>query len=73
MPVIVPPDARDRWLAAAADPRALAALLAPYPEEEMETYAVSRLVNSPKNDAPECVQPVDPPVARGAPTSDPET
>jgi putative SOS response-associated peptidase YedK len=62
MPVIVPPDERAHWLAADAAPADLAALLRPYPESEMEAYAVSRLVNTPKNDMPECVEPVEPAV-----------
>jgi putative SOS response-associated peptidase YedK len=61
MPVIVPVDARERWLAADSDPRDLAALLRPYPADAMEAYDVSRLVNTPKNDGPECIQPVEPP------------
>jgi len=62
MPVIVAPEARAYWLAADAEPADLTALLRPYPESEMEAYPVSRLVNTPKNDTPECVQPADPPV-----------
>jgi putative SOS response-associated peptidase YedK len=58
MPVILSKVARDSWL----DPRAgageLQALLMPFPPEEMEAYAVSTLVNSPRNDLPECVAPV---------------
>jgi putative SOS response-associated peptidase YedK len=61
MPVIVPPSARDGWLAADAAPRALTGILRPYPESEMEAYPVSRLVNTPKNDGPECIQPAEPP------------
>ena len=34
----------------------LTALLKPYPTGEMEAYPVSTLVNSPKNDAPECIE-----------------
>jgi putative SOS response-associated peptidase YedK len=59
MPVIVPGHERDRWLAADVDPSAIAALLRPYPDAEMETYAVSRLVNTPKNEGPECIQPAE--------------
>jgi putative SOS response-associated peptidase YedK len=33
-------------------------LLRPYPREEMATYAVSLMVNSPSNDTPRCVEPV---------------
>jgi putative SOS response-associated peptidase YedK len=66
MPVIVPADARARWIGGAAeggliDP--LTDLLRPYPDAEMEAYPVSRLVNAPKNDVAECMQRVDPPSA----------
>ena len=33
-------------------------LLRPYPPEKMEAYAVSQLVNNPRNDRPECVVPM---------------
>ncbi|MBI1800376.1 MAG: SOS response-associated peptidase [Chloroflexi bacterium] len=58
MPVIVPQDQRSLWLDPAnrhAD--GLLALLKPYPAEEMEAYAVSRLVNSPENNSPDCIVP----------------
>jgi len=56
MPVILPAGARDRWLDPHAAAGELRALLTPLPSAEMEAYAVSTLVNSPKNDSPECVQ-----------------
>ena len=31
----------------------------PFPAEEMEAYPVSRLVNDPGNDAPECIQSIE--------------
>ena len=52
MPVILPREAEDVWL----DPER--GLLAPYPPEEMEFRQVSTLVNPPKNDSPECIEPV---------------
>ncbi len=54
MPVILPKEAYETWLApgeASAD--ALAPLLKPFPVEKMTVRAVSRLVNSPKNEGPE--------------------
>jgi putative SOS response-associated peptidase YedK len=63
MPVIVPPDGRATWLAKDADVGALATLLQPYPERTMEAYPVSPLVNSPKNDTPECIREVEAPAA----------
>ena len=56
MPVILPAGARDRWLDPHAEQGELCAMLAPLPSEDLEAYEVSTLVNSPKNDSPECVQ-----------------
>lgn len=58
MPVILPHDAIDDWLAIeGSKPDELLSLLKPYPDAEMEAYAVSRYVNSPANDSPQCIQP----------------
>lgn len=61
MPVILPPGERERWLDPDADPRTLAPLLQPYPRDDLEAYRVSTLVNSPRNDRPECIEPAGPP------------
>jgi putative SOS response-associated peptidase YedK len=58
MPVILPRAQYARWL----DPEErkddeLRDLIASYPAAEMETYSVSKLVNSPRNDVPECMNP----------------
>jgi putative SOS response-associated peptidase YedK len=58
MPVILPTAARERWLDPHADADALRALLTSFPADQMEAYAVSTLVNSPRNDAPQCIAPV---------------
>jgi putative SOS response-associated peptidase YedK len=63
MPVIVPADARAAWLAKNADPAVLPTLLRPYPDDEMEAYAVSPLVNSPKNDSAECIREITAPAS----------
>jgi putative SOS response-associated peptidase YedK len=60
MPVIVPPEKYQQWL----DPNEreageLEEMLKPYPAREMEIHPVSTLVNSPKNELPECVEPVE--------------
>jgi putative SOS response-associated peptidase YedK len=57
MPVILPPDDYDLWL----DPEfegkeKLLSLLRPYPADEMKTYPISTLVNSPNNDVPACIE-----------------
>ena len=57
MPVIIPPDAEERWLS--ADPADALALLKPH-DGPMKLRAVSRLVSSPKNDGPECLDDAEP-------------
>ena len=57
MPVIVAPDAYDLWLDPTSEKDELYGLLAPYPEDEMEAYPVSRFVNSPSNNEPRCIEP----------------
>lgn len=41
----------------------LTPILKPYPPELMEKYEVSNIVNSPKNETSECVEPVK--IAKG--------
>lgn len=50
MPVILPPEAYERWLA--ADAVEVAGLLAPCPDGWLEAVRVSSRINSPKNDDP---------------------
>jgi len=58
MPVILMEEDYRRWLdAAEKEPEELIALLRPFPAEQMEAIEVSKAVNSPKNDGPECIQP----------------
>ncbi|HEV3475970.1 MAG TPA: SOS response-associated peptidase [Rubrobacteraceae bacterium] len=57
MPVILAADTYDVWLDPASDRDELTGLLAPYPEDEMEAYPVSRFVNSPSNNDPRCIEP----------------
>lgn len=52
MPVILPPDARDPWLAGEA------VELGPCPADAMTAHPVSALVNKVANDDPRCVEPV---------------
>jgi putative SOS response-associated peptidase YedK len=60
IPVILPPDGYDRWLdPAAVRRRDLEELLQPYPADAMTAYPVSRYVNSPRNEGPQCVEPLD--------------
>lgn len=56
MPVILSPQRYGEWLEPAPiDAPRLQELLAPHPAEGMEAYPVSRFVNSPRNDGPECI------------------
>jgi putative SOS response-associated peptidase YedK len=57
MPVILPHDVHEQWLTPAEEPDDLIGLLKPYPPSKMAEEEVSTLVNSPKNDRPECLQP----------------
>jgi putative SOS response-associated peptidase YedK len=58
MPVILEPGARELWLRPEAlEPSSLLELVRPYAGDDLEAFEVSRLVNSPKNDLPECVLP----------------
>ena len=52
MPVILPAEAYDPWLAGESIP------LAPYPAEAMTAHPVSTLVNKPTNDDERCVEAV---------------
>ncbi len=59
MPVILDQADYARWLDPRMnDPESLKAFLRPFPSEKMAAYPVSRLVNSPSNDAPECLAPL---------------
>ncbi|HEY9760997.1 MAG TPA: SOS response-associated peptidase [Trichocoleus sp.] len=59
MPVILPPEHYEAWLDPDFyDAKVLQALLQPYNPDAMQSYAVSKAVNSPKNDSPACLDPV---------------
>lgn len=64
MPVILEPSEYDAWLDPANEGGgdggdALAGLLDAFPAERMAAYPVSTLVNSPRNDVPECIARLD--------------
>lgn len=57
MPVILSPPDYDVWLdPALEDPQMLLPLVDAYPGDQMQFRPVSRTVNSPKNDSPECLE-----------------
>jgi integrase len=49
----------DVWLDPTVPADEAGALLKPCPPEQLRAYPVSRLVNSPKNDVPECIEPAE--------------
>jgi putative SOS response-associated peptidase YedK len=57
MPVILPTESYQTWLSPEeVKPEQLQPLMIPYPAGEMQAYAVSTFVNSPKNNSPQCIQ-----------------
>jgi putative SOS response-associated peptidase YedK len=59
MPVILPPEAYQTWLATGEQkPTNLQGLLKPFPSELMSAYPVSTLVNNPANELADCITPV---------------
>jgi putative SOS response-associated peptidase YedK len=58
MPVMLMSDGYDRWLGPPTDMHELKEMLKPYDPSLMEAYAVSRIVNSVKNDTEECIEPL---------------
>jgi len=57
MPVILEPDAFERWLDAVAELAAIKDLLKPY-NGPLMTVPVSTRVNNVRNDDPDCLQPI---------------
>jgi len=58
MPVILNRDQYETWLTDSTPQDQLQQFLIPCAAAEMEAYRVGSTVNSPKNDTPECIQPV---------------
>ena len=57
MPVVLPREMEAFWLDdGVEDPDALRSVLSPYPNDEMEAYEVSTLVNSAANNVPEVIE-----------------
>ena len=58
MPVILTRHGEQLWLDADAPPDEAMTVLAPYPADLMEAYAVSSAVNSPRGQAEELIEPL---------------
>jgi putative SOS response-associated peptidase YedK len=58
MPVLLSLDSAEEWMDHAAPEHRLVKLLHAYEEPDLECYEVSRYVNAPANDSPECITPV---------------
>jgi len=59
MPVILKSENHDMWINPdITDTEYISDFLKPYPSEEMELYEISTFVNNPKNDSPECIEPI---------------
>jgi putative SOS response-associated peptidase YedK len=60
MPVIIPRDYYGLWLQQEVRKQEqLQELLVPYPADEMDSYQISKLVNSFRNDTVECIEPLN--------------
>jgi len=58
MPVILKKDDEEAWLDHNEEVSKLILMLNPLPDEKMEAYPVSKVVNSPRNDNEECIKPL---------------
>jgi putative SOS response-associated peptidase YedK len=58
MPVILRPEDEDVWLDAESDMAHVLSLLEPFPADQMDCYAVSTAVNSPRYEGPSLIEPV---------------
>lgn len=58
MPVLLTLDAAEEWVDESTRTRRAIELMAPYSGADLECYEVSRYVNSPANDSPDCIGPI---------------
>lgn len=59
MPVVLPREDEEVWLDDDAGPVVWKSLLKPYPSDDMSAYRVSTQVNSPANDKPSVIEPIE--------------
>jgi len=68
MPAIVTGEGAQRWIAPwPVSPEQLAEFTELFPAEEMVARPVSTLINSPRNDSPDCIAPTNGPFRKAAP------
>lgn len=60
MPLILKEQDYTRWLSPSTPLDEVSSLIQPHADTEMESFAVSRIVNSPKTDTDACIRPIDP-------------
>lgn len=58
MPVIVNAADFEKWLDPGSDPKSLETILHPIAADALEAYPVSRRVNKPSHDEPDCIEPL---------------
>lgn len=61
MPIILPPERRDSWLARESSPDAISLMLAPYSADRMNAYPVDSRVNSASNNDATLIMPIQTP------------
>jgi putative SOS response-associated peptidase YedK len=59
MPAILTPATEAEWLNFDTTPEQALELLQPYPDEQMQAYEVSTLINSPANNTPDVFKPLN--------------
>ncbi|MEM6473403.1 MAG: SOS response-associated peptidase family protein, partial [Planctomycetota bacterium] len=59
MPVFLDEDGRDEWLSPKTSQKRLFELLRPADDDLLKLTPVSRSVGNPRNDGPQCVEPVE--------------
>lgn len=72
MPVLLAPENYNTWLDTSTETATLKSLLTPFPADSMERIAISKEINSAKNDRAECLQPAGKESSQTAPLFFPE-
>jgi putative SOS response-associated peptidase YedK len=56
MPVIIKPEDYEQWLDPKTEASEAVGLMKPYPDGKLAVKPVSKLVNNPRNDSPDCIK-----------------